>query len=107
MFDAPQAEIQCLAQTIHGEAQGESTIGKEAVAQVIINRTKSKAFPKTVCGVVKQRHQFEGYRPNIKPSQEAYRIARKIFSLSRKTKFLYFNTIGPKKATRIGRHLFW
>lgn len=44
----------CLAAAVMYEA-GDDTTGEAAVAQVILNRLRHPAFPKTVCGVV-----FEG-----------------------------------------------
>jgi Cell Wall Hydrolase len=44
----------CLAATIYYEAANESLAGKMAVAQVVLNRVRHPAFPKTVCGVVFQ-----------------------------------------------------
>jgi len=105
---SPTPEIHCLAQTIHGEAQGESTQGQEAVAQVIINRLLSPKFPKTICGVVRQPHQFSGYNSHIKPSKKAYEIAKRVISYTTSLHhFLYFNTVGPKRAYSIGHHKFW
>jgi spore germination cell wall hydrolase CwlJ-like protein len=48
------SEIRCLAQAIYFEARGEDQRGQIAVAQVVINRLKNPAFPKTICGVVYQ-----------------------------------------------------
>lgn len=48
-------ELECLAQNIFYESAQESYEGKLAVATVTMNRVKSGAFPKTVCGVVYQR----------------------------------------------------
>jgi hypothetical protein len=45
----------CLTQAIYYEAGFEPWAGREAVAQVVINRLRSPGFPKSVCGVV-----FEG-----------------------------------------------
>ncbi|MGA0604087.1 cell wall hydrolase [Caulobacter sp. KR2-114] len=42
----------CLTQAIYFEAGFEPREGQEAVAQVILNRVRHPAFPKTVCGVV-------------------------------------------------------
>ena len=54
----PTADRTCLAQAIYHEARGESITGQIAVAQVIINRVKSRAYPDTVCSVVYQnRHR--------------------------------------------------
>lgn len=46
--------IDCLAAAVIYEA-GDDVTGEKAVAQVILNRLRHPAFPKTVCGVV-----FEG-----------------------------------------------
>ena len=48
------AALDCLATAISYEAGREPVIGQEAVAQVILNRARHRAFPKTVCGVVYQ-----------------------------------------------------
>ena len=53
-------EIQCLAENIYYESAGESFEGKLAVAQVTLNRVNSGKFPKTVCGVVKQKDEVNG-----------------------------------------------
>ena len=47
-------ELDCMTQAVYFEARGESQRGQAAVATVIMNRVKSPAFPKTVCGVVYQ-----------------------------------------------------
>ena len=44
----------CLAAAVWYEA-GDDAVGERAVAQVVLNRVRHPAFPKTVCGVV-----FEG-----------------------------------------------
>ncbi len=44
----------CLATAIYYEAASESDDGQRAVAQVILNRSRHPAYPKTVCGVVFQ-----------------------------------------------------
>jgi spore germination cell wall hydrolase CwlJ-like protein len=44
----------CLATAIYFEARGESSKGQAAVAQVILNRVRSPAYPNSVCGVVYQ-----------------------------------------------------
>lgn len=49
--DRARAE-QCLATAIAYEAGYESIAGKQAVAEVILNRARSGAYPKTVCGVI-------------------------------------------------------
>jgi Cell Wall Hydrolase len=46
--------LTCLAQAISYEAGNESVVGQEAVAQVILNRLRHPAYPKSICGVVYQ-----------------------------------------------------
>lgn len=50
-----QKELICLAKNVYFEAASEPLEGKKAVAQVTMNRVKHAGFPKSVCGVVKQR----------------------------------------------------
>ena len=55
-------EKECLAKNIYFEAAIESTAGKIAVGQVVLNRINSKYYPDTVCEVVKQgRHYSNGF----------------------------------------------
>jgi spore germination cell wall hydrolase CwlJ-like protein len=48
-------DLACLTDAVYYEARGESTAGQAAVAQVVLNRVRHPAFPKSVCGVVFQR----------------------------------------------------
>jgi hypothetical protein len=61
-FVAPTDDIEsyhraldCLTAAIYYEAASETAAGQAAVAQVVINRSRHPAFPRTICGVV-----FEG-----------------------------------------------
>lgn len=47
-------DLDCLTQAVYYEARGEGADGMKAVAQVVLNRVRHPAFPKTVCGVVFQ-----------------------------------------------------
>jgi hypothetical protein len=49
-----QRALDCLTATIYYEAGAESTQGQRAVAQVVLNRLRHPAYPKTVCGVTFQ-----------------------------------------------------
>ena len=44
--------VHCLAQAVYYEAAREPVQGQEAVAQVVLNRVRHPAYPKSVCGVV-------------------------------------------------------
>lgn len=47
-------DLDCLTQAVYYEARGESLSGQAAVAQVVLNRVRHPAFPKSICGVVFQ-----------------------------------------------------
>jgi hypothetical protein len=47
-------DLDCLTDAVYYEARGEGVAGMQAVAQVVLNRARHPAFPKTVCGVVFQ-----------------------------------------------------
>ncbi|MDR3510228.1 MAG: cell wall hydrolase [Caulobacteraceae bacterium] len=47
-------DLDCLADAVYYEARGESVAGQAAIAQVVLNRVRHPAFPKSVCGVVFQ-----------------------------------------------------
>ena len=49
-----QSEFECLRMNVYHEAGNQSRRGMEAIALVTLNRTKTKHFPSTICGVVTQ-----------------------------------------------------
>lgn len=121
---ASSEELRCMAGAIYFESQGEPLTGQLAVAQVILNRTKSGRFPKGVCDVIKQRGQFSFVRhgeiPSVSPSRSAYRTAVAVAKValaqawdSTAGKALYFNTPGNRPGVRvqkvasIGNHIFY
>jgi spore germination cell wall hydrolase CwlJ-like protein len=50
----PTRELDCLSTAVYYEARGEPVDGQAAVAQVVLNRARHPAWPKSVCGVVFQ-----------------------------------------------------
>ncbi|MCU6453613.1 cell wall hydrolase [Sphingomonas sp. A2-49] len=52
-IDAARA-TDCLTAAVYYEARSEATEGQRAVAQVVLNRVRDRAFPHSVCGVVYQ-----------------------------------------------------
>jgi spore germination cell wall hydrolase CwlJ-like protein len=50
-------DLECLSQAVYYEARGETPSGQAAVAQVVLNRVRHPAFPKSICAVV-----FQGTR---------------------------------------------
>ena len=69
----------CLAGAIYFESKGEPLAGQLAVAEVIINRTKSGRFPTSICSVVTQRGpvlvRSRRPHPAIAADRAAYRTA--------------------------------
>ena len=61
-------ELRCLAGAVYFEARGEPLAGQLAVAQVIINRSEDRRFPRTYCGVVAQPGQFSFMRGSRMPA---------------------------------------
>ncbi|WP_375429369.1 cell wall hydrolase [uncultured Sphingomonas sp.] len=47
----------CLTAAVYHEARSEDPNGQRAVAQVVLNRVRDRAFPASVCGVVYQGSQ--------------------------------------------------
>ncbi|HVW57992.1 MAG TPA: cell wall hydrolase [Rhizobiaceae bacterium] len=56
VFSKP--EQRCLTAAIYFEARGESVKGQAAVAQVVLNRVRNPAYPKTICAVVYQNDDW-------------------------------------------------
>jgi spore germination cell wall hydrolase CwlJ-like protein len=52
--DDARRALECLSQAVYFEAAREPRGGQEAVAQVVLNRLRHPAYPKSVCGVVYQ-----------------------------------------------------
>lgn len=49
--------LNCLTRAVYYEAGAEPLAGRQAVAQVVLNRVANPLFPKSVCGVVYQGSQ--------------------------------------------------
>lgn len=52
--DDAQRAAECLTAAVYYEARSETVDGQRAVAQVVLNRVRDRAFPHSVCGVVYQ-----------------------------------------------------
>jgi hypothetical protein len=53
------AQWDCLTRALYFEARGEDLAGQVAVAEVILNRVDSPAYPDSVCAVVRQGETLE------------------------------------------------
>lgn len=54
---AASTALQCLTQAVYYESAYEPLAGRRAVAQVVLNRMRHPAYPKSVCGVVYQGYE--------------------------------------------------
>ena len=68
--DTADAEQDCLANAVYFEARGEPIEGQLAVAEVVLNRTRSGRYPPTICEVVTQPWQFSFVRHGIIPAAD-------------------------------------
>ena len=59
-YEFTMEEIVLMANVVYREARG-SFNGQVAVAEVIMNRVKSPAYPNTIKGVLSQKNQFSTY----------------------------------------------
>lgn len=117
-------DLSCLAGAIYFESKGEPLAGQLAVAQVIINRTRSGRFPSAICSVVTQRGQFSFVRggriPAVSRSNPAYRTAiavaqvaieRNWESAASDALFFHARRVSPnwglKRVAAIGGHVFY
>jgi spore germination cell wall hydrolase CwlJ-like protein len=63
----------CLYGVVLHEAESESIKGKQAVADVVINRLRHKNYPSSVCEVVQQHKQFSNISKTLsKPLESLY-----------------------------------
>lgn len=121
----------CLAQAIYYESRGESAEGQIAVGEVIMNRVRSPAYPKTVCGVVYQgSHRATGCqftftcdgsinrRPRGRAWTEAQQIATQIMlgytrPMTQRATHYHTRAVNPVwsaglvETTTIGSHIFY
>lgn len=116
-------DLACMAGAVYFEAKGEPLSGQLAVADVIINRTKSGRFPTSICSVVKQPGQFSFVRHGRIPSianSAAYRTAVAVARValadawdSPAADAMYFHArrVSPawrmQKVASIGNHVFY
>jgi hypothetical protein len=119
----------CLTQAVYYEAGFEPLEGRRAVAQVVLNRMRHPAFPKSVCGVVYQNNgrvcQFtfvcDGalYRaPSAALWREAEAVARAALagyvatSVGEATHY-HADYVAPRwapllaKVAKLGQHIFY
>ena len=129
MTNSEQA-LRCMTQAVYYEAGFEPVAGRYAVAQVILNRMRHPAFPKSVCGVIYQGSSRPGCQfsfacdgsllraPSTKAWAEARRVAGDVLSgtvtsaVGMATHY-HANYVSPywapklHKITHMGAHIFY
>ncbi len=123
-LEIDDAELNCLAIGVYYESKGEPLEGQLAVAEVILNRAESGRFPRSVCGVLKQRGQFSfvrgGQLPQPPEGARAWktalavaRVARGDIWDSKVSNALYFHAryVSPgwrrARVGSVGNHIFY
>lgn len=112
-------DVEQMARVVHGEARGESYIGKVSVAAVILNRLEDPAFPKNVSDVIHQTNAFTAVHDgqyHLQPSNNAYRAvldAMKGWDPTYGSVYYYNPELATdtwifsrSSVTKIGNHLF-
>jgi len=118
------AEQTCLATAVYFESKGEPLKGQLGVAHVILNRTKSGRFPRSVCGVVRQPGQFSfvhgGRLPTVAHGGAQWKTALAVAALTLsgtssapapKALFFHARSVSPgwhlTRVAAIGNHVFY
>ncbi len=124
-----------MAKAIYFEARSESRAGQLAVANVVMNRKRSKNFPNTICAVVyenRSKNKLSGCQFSFtcdgrddKPRKgrqwdKAKKLATKVMKGHRGTRVVnssvlhyHADYVRPKwsyamrRLTKIGRHIFY
>ena len=124
--DPVEPETLCMAQALYYEARGEGVRGQEAVAEVILQRSRSSARPDTICGVVYEPYQFSFVTDGstLQALDEsawkaAYHLAERVVkgelvtSLTRRAQFYHEVNARPAwaenmvRTAQIGNHVFY
>ncbi|MGI9371709.1 MAG: cell wall hydrolase [Hyphomicrobiales bacterium] len=128
-------EHYCMAKAIYFEARSESRAGQLAVANVVMNRKRSKNFPNTICAVVyenRSKNKLSGCQFSFtcdgrddKPRrgrqwEKSKKLATKVMKGHRGTRVVnssvlhyHADYVRPKwsyamrRLTKIGRHIFY
>lgn len=125
-LDYTNLDVFCLAKNIFHEAGAESQLGKYAVAQVTINRSKNPTYPSSICEVVMDPYQFSWTNdedkqwsvPEGKGWEQSKKIAYEVLGGKRvygmdKTLYFHNQTVLPiwahtkRKLVQIGGHIFY
>ncbi len=112
-------DVRCVAMAVYHEARGESLKGQKAVADVVMNRTRSGKWGRNPCSVVDAPRQFSNRsswsapRAGVPAWDRAISIAKDAVSgaVHVSSRLLNFRAArmgaGGRSPLRIGAHIFW
>lgn len=130
-------QIECLAHNIYYEAGYEPYNGQLAVALVTMRRVDTAHYPKTVCGVVKQKNKeicqfswwceeekrYKSIKNKFTPKEKmkldnirnvatyAFLYHREIRDITKGALFYHNTSVDPdwklKRTAKIGNHIFY
>ena len=106
-------EINILANIVWLESRGETTVGQEAVVEVVLNRVVSGQYPNSVYDVLSQRGQFTSWRSvyNASPTSKEFNSIQNVLNGNTNhttIQTLYFSTRprNTRISAQIGNHFF-
>ncbi|MGF1463544.1 MAG: cell wall hydrolase [Maricaulaceae bacterium] len=123
--------LNCLAEAVYYEARSESFVGQLAVAEVVLNRVRHRAYPNSICEVVYQgEHRATGCQFSFAcdgsnafaPFGAAWSKARKVAahalldlprSVTRRATHYHTIAVSPvwsgrlERTGQIGEHIFY
>lgn len=110
------SETKCAAWVTWDEARGEPLKGARAVLDAVIARMHKRN--KTACEVVKERYQFQGYKPGITKEipDEAltrYEAVRKMPPVTANCEYFHATHVHPawsfkmRRCKQVGNHIFY
>ena len=118
-YEYTAQELHMLAQVICGEARGESSKGKIAVGNVVMNRVLSRGYPgDTIEAVITASGQFSGYSSSIRPDSACISAARlvldyEVWVIPQNVYFFHVSRYvgkdwgGHEYCDKIGNHCFY
>lgn len=116
-----QRDIACLEAVVYNETRGNRGQGALLVGATVINRTNSKHYPNTICGVAYQRAQFTNIQ-KVKPhhiNEQTKSVVREIIqkyyngTLNSVVMYFHNTSVIPKwshrkkRVARVGAHIFY
>lgn len=82
-------EYICMLAVLYHEARNQPIKGVQAVASVVVNRTKSEKYPDTVCAVVKQPKQFTNVEYTLRKAIEQPTMLQKDLGYTKVARVAY------------------